>query len=82
MTISFADYTVVVAPLGLGALFILLAPVLVSIIAAMRIVQRAGYSGWWIVLALVPVVNMVALWCFAVAPWPALQAVPHRSEGC
>ena len=34
-----------------------------------KIVSRTGASGWWALLACVPLLNMVALWIFALAPW-------------
>ena len=36
-----------------------------------RIMQRAGFSPWLSLLALVPVVNVIALWLFAFGRWPA-----------
>jgi uncharacterized membrane protein YhaH (DUF805 family) len=38
-----------------------------------RIVRRAGYSGWWALLMIVPGVNVIALWVFAFIRWPALE---------
>jgi len=37
-----------------------------------KIVSRAGYSPWLVLLLLVPVVNVVLIWIFAYANWPAL----------
>ena len=34
-----------------------------------RIIRRTGASGWWALLACIPLVNIVALWVFAFAPW-------------
>jgi uncharacterized membrane protein YhaH (DUF805 family) len=42
--------------------------------AIVRILNRAGYSGWWSLLTLVPVVNIVALSRFSKATWPASGA--------
>ena len=42
--------------------------------ATIRISRRAGYSGWWSLLMLVPIVNVVVLWVFAFSSWPALTA--------
>ena len=36
-----------------------------------RAVAKAGFSSWWAVLALVPIVNVIMLWVFAYAKWPA-----------
>lgn len=44
-----------------------------SFIPASKILRKAGFSGWWILLYFVPVVNVVALWCLAFARWPALE---------
>ena len=38
-----------------------------------RIVNRAGYSRWWLVIMLVPVLNLIMLWVFAFADWPVLK---------
>ncbi|MDY0874388.1 DUF805 domain-containing protein [Dongia rigui] len=35
-----------------------------------RIVQKAGYSGWWVLTGLVPVLNFIMLWVFALSTWP------------
>lgn len=43
----------------------------VIIIPSWRILQRAGHSGWWSVLFIVPFVNLAALWIFAFVRWPA-----------
>lgn len=40
-----------------------------------RIVTKAGFAGPWALLALVPVVNVLALWVLAFVPWPSAR---HR----
>ena len=35
-----------------------------------RIMHKAGYSGWWVLLVLVPALNFVMLWVFAFRTWP------------
>ncbi len=42
----------------------------VFVIAYVQIVRRAGYSGWWILILLVPVLNVVMLLIFAYKEWP------------
>ncbi len=54
------------------ALAVLLDLILVLVPIAL-ILRRAGFSGWWALLRLLPVVHLVFLWVFAVAPWPALD---------
>src|SRR5262249_25121331 len=39
-----------------------------------RILHKAGYSGWWTLLMLIPIVNVVMIWVFAFSDWPALRA--------
>lgn len=41
---------------------------------SVRILRRAGYSGWWSLLMLIPIANIVMIWVFAFADWPALKA--------
>jgi len=38
-----------------------------------RIVTKAGYSGWWALITLVPGINIVMLFVFAFSDWPALR---------
>jgi hypothetical protein len=44
-----------------------------------RIVQRTGYSGWWILTMFIPVVNFVMFWVFAFVRWPAVDGGQQRS---
>lgn len=37
------------------------------------VAKKAGFSRWWIVLLLVPVINIGLIWLFAFAKWPAEQ---------
>ncbi|HMK22495.1 MAG TPA: hypothetical protein VK466_09190 [Terriglobales bacterium] len=37
-----------------------------------RGIAKAGFSPWWALLGVVPLVNLVMLWVFAYAKWPAL----------
>jgi len=46
---------------------------------ATRILRKAGYSGWWVLVTVVPVVNLIMLWVFAFADWPALRDSASRS---
>jgi hypothetical protein len=38
-----------------------------------KILRRAGHSGWWVIVYFIPLVNILAIWIFAFAPWPALE---------
>lgn len=41
-------------------------------VPVLRIIQNAGFSGWWVILAFIPIANWVGLWIFAFSRWPAL----------
>jgi uncharacterized membrane protein YhaH (DUF805 family) len=45
----------------------------VFFVALVRILNRTGYSGWWSLLVLIPVVNVIALWQFSKARWAATE---------
>jgi hypothetical protein len=65
-----------ISGVGAGAgIFVLfyLALVVVSIVAWVRILSKAGYSGWWILIAIVPIVNLVMFLVFAFSTWPIEQ---------
>ena len=48
--------------------------ILAAILPYGRAFSRAGYSPWLCILMLVPLVNVIAMWVFACAEWPALTA--------
>lgn len=54
-------------------LFLLLFWLVVIGIPLIRILTKAGYSGVWVILGIVPVVNLIALWVFAFSRWPSLN---------
>jgi uncharacterized membrane protein YhaH (DUF805 family) len=33
-------------------------------------VRRTGFSAWWVVVSLIPVIGLVVLWMWAYAKWP------------
>jgi len=47
----------------LGVVFLFLYPL-------GRVLKRIGYSAWWALLWIVPLVNLIALWVVAYQPWP------------
>lgn len=42
----------------------------VFLIAYTNVISRAGYSRWWILIMLVPIVNLVFLLLFCFKEWP------------
>ncbi|MFC8190036.1 hypothetical protein ACFUMH_00085 [Cellulomonas sp. NPDC057328] len=57
---------------GVG-LAVVLAVYLVVLVAYVRIIQKAGYSGWWVLVGLVPVLNAVMFLVFAFSTWPVVR---------
>ena len=55
---------------AIGAFLFWLAIVGVMTWAHVRIVQKAGYSGWNILWMLVPVANIIMFFIFAFGRWP------------
>jgi len=55
------------------ALFVMIYP-------SWRITSKAGFSGWWSILTLVPFLNIAFVFFLALAPWPALteRSVPRQ----
>lgn len=35
-----------------------------------KILRRLGFSGWWVLVACIPLVNILALWLLAWSRWP------------
>jgi len=46
-----------------------------------RILHKAGFSGWWALLMLVPVINIVAVWLFGFSDWPSGRNEPAGYAG-
>ena len=55
---------------GLVFVIIVLA---ITVIPFFRIFQRTGRSGWWALLMVIPLINLVVLWIIAFARWPAVD---------
>jgi hypothetical protein len=43
---------------------------LILVIPAVKILRKAGYSGWWVIASLIPIANIVMFWLFAFSRWP------------
>lgn len=63
---------------GGAALVVYIAVAVVFLIAYIRIIQKAGYSGWWILVGLVPILNVVMFLVFAFSRWPVLRELEAR----
>jgi uncharacterized membrane protein len=65
------DNSNAIGGVGLAVLIIIgIAFWLVFVIAYIKIITRAGYSGWWVLIIIVPIANIVMLLIFAYKEWP------------
>jgi hypothetical protein len=55
------------------AIVIGLAVFVIMLIAYTNVISRAGYSRWWILIMLVPVVNIVMVLIFCFKEWPTTR---------
>jgi uncharacterized membrane protein YhaH (DUF805 family) len=61
---------------GLGVLlFVYIAVAVLGIIAAVKVVSKAGYSGWWVLIGFVPIVGSIFVLVFAFSTWPVTRQV-------
>ena len=59
-------------------LLLLYIPFIIFVIYAyVRIIQKAGYSGWWVLMAIVPIGNLIMLGLFAFKEWPAQRELAY-----
>jgi hypothetical protein len=74
----------VLAASGAGGgifLFLDLVFVIVAIVAATKILSKAGYSPWFALLLLVPLVNFVMILVFAFSDWPVDKELRRYRQG-
>jgi uncharacterized membrane protein YhaH (DUF805 family) len=61
---------------SVGILLIIeIAMLVLAIVAAVKVVSKAGYSGWWVLIALVPIVGSIFFLVFAFSTWPVTLEV-------
>jgi len=54
-------------------LVVYIAFLILFLIANVKIITKAGYSGWWILIMFVPLVNLIMYLVFAFSEWPILR---------
>lgn len=63
----------IVGATGAAVAIVYVVVIVVSVVAWVKILTKAGYRGWWVLIALVPVVNLVMFLVFAFSEWPVLR---------
>jgi len=56
---------------SLTQLLILLAVLVLPVLVFGPVARKAGFSVWWSLLMIIPVVNIALIWVFAIIQWPA-----------
>lgn len=59
--------------LAVTVLIGLVLTVVLVIWPSVRVLNKAGRSGWWVILWFVPIVNVVMYWVFAFVQWPTVD---------
>lgn len=67
---SFTTFPVLCVMLGVP-LFLFLVPII-------KLLRRTGHHALWCLLAIFPVLNLIALWIFAYEPWPTDGKLPDK----
>jgi hypothetical protein len=71
-----------IAVFFLVVVLVYLAVAVVTIVAWVKILSKAGYPGVWVLIGLVPVVNVVMFLVFAFSTWPIEQQLAAaRAQG-
>jgi hypothetical protein len=59
--------------MGIGIWELLILGAAFAVLVFGAIAKRAGFSRWFGLLMLLPVVNLAVIWIFAFVKWPALD---------
>jgi uncharacterized protein YqhQ len=57
--------------IGIGSFLLLVIIVAAHVLIFGTVARKAGFTRWWSVLMVLPLVNVIAIWIFAFIDWPA-----------
>lgn len=57
-----------------------LAFLIIILLLASSILNKAGFSRWWSLCLFLPVLNILMIWAFAFIAWPAEKTAPDQIE--
>ena len=66
---------------GGGTVLILLLSGIIWIVAGLKVLPKAGYSRWFAILLIIPLVNLVMILIFAFADWPVDKELRNYRQG-
>jgi len=52
-------------------LIIILVLIVIPVVIFGPVAKKAGFSRWWALILLVPLINLIMVWVFAFMEWPA-----------
>jgi len=58
---------------GVTSLIVMLVVAVVFLIAWYKIFKKAGYPGWYVILMIIPAINLIIFLIFAFGQWPVLK---------
>ena len=60
--------------------FIVIVPIILAVllVPVARVLRRAGFSGYWCVLSVIPLAGLIGLWVFAFISWPSIDEPATR----
>ena len=56
--------------IGVGSLILILVMIAVPILIFGPVAKKAGFSRWWSLLLVIPLVNLIVIWVFSFMEWP------------
>ena len=61
-------------------LYFILIPALAVFVLWMGVIilEKAGFPAKWVILLIIPVVNIAMVWVFAFVKWPTLRSDIHQ----
>lgn len=54
--------------------------IIITFILLVKILNKAGHSGWHSLWVLVPLVNLVLIWYFAFKKWPVIREMALKKQ--
>jgi len=60
--------------IGIGSITLILVLIAVPVLVFGPVSKKAGFSRWWSLLLVVPLVNLIVIWVFAFMQWPAEES--------
>ncbi len=60
--------------LSIWHLMIIIVVVMIPVLVFGPVVKKAGFSRWWSLILILPLINLIMVWVFAFMKWPAEES--------